>query len=246
MFPFEPIKSQKYSDTIANKIKESIFDGYYSSGDRLPSENKMAEKFGVSNVTIRQAIRILEYSGIIYTKQGADGGIFVAEADTKSVSSYFSDMLKLKRATQSDLYMARLIFEPDVAHMVALVWRDGDLEEAEKSIRRAREAFQKNDFFNARVYSISFHRLIAAITRNPVIIFTLNSVIDVLQENIVKVKFGRDFILKTIDSHEIVLGKIAARKADEARDTMRMDIKLVYDKVDAMDKPTVSKTSKMG
>ena len=140
MPPFKRLRSEKFSQEIANQIKKSIFDQTFVSGDKLPSENDMAELFGVSSATVRQAIRILESSGLLFTKQGVDGGIFVAEADPAAVSSYLSDMLKLKRVSQSDLTMTRMIFEPDVAALVATVWQDGDLNDMYDNIQQARKA----------------------------------------------------------------------------------------------------------
>ena len=75
MQPFKPLRSEKFAQEVANQIKASIFDGTYNLGDKLPSENDLAGMFGVSKVTIRQAVRILESSGILYTRQGIDGGI---------------------------------------------------------------------------------------------------------------------------------------------------------------------------
>jgi len=224
MIPFKPFRSEKFSQEVANQIKESIFNGTYVSGDKLPSESDMARQFEVSKVTVRQAIRVLENSGIVYTKQGVDGGIFVAEADTMSVSSYLSDMLKLKRVTMSDLTMARIIFEPEIAHRVAKVWEDKDLEDAEKNI--------KDKFRKSRILNLKFHRFVCNITKNPVVIFALNSVIDVLEENVLKTELDRDFIHNEIVAHRIILEKIRARKREEAHDEMREHIKIVHQKLE--------------
>lgn len=229
---FKRLRSEKFSQEVANQIKKSIFDRTYETGDKLPSESDMAGMFGVSNVTVRQAIRVLENSGILYTKQGVDGGIFVAEADASAVSSYLSDMLKLKRVTQSDLTMSRLIFEPDIASQVAQVWRDDDLEEAYLNIKQARIAFKKNDLSNTRLLNLGFHRLICSITRNPVIIFTLNSVIDVLEENVLNINLGEEFVLNEIEEHEIIIEKIKQRQIKASRDQMRRHIQKVQEKLE--------------
>ena len=192
--------------------------------------------FGVSNVTVRQAVRVLENSGILYTKQGVDGGIFVDEADATSVSSYLSDMLKLKRVTQSDLTMARSIFEPDIASMVARVWRDEDLKEAYLNIERAGMVFKKGDLSNTRMLNLAFHRLICAITRNPVIIFTLNSVIDVLEENVLTINLDKDFVLREIEAHAAIIEQIEKRNLENSREEMRKHINEVHQKLEAAHK----------
>jgi DNA-binding FadR family transcriptional regulator len=232
MQPFKRLRSEKFSQEVANQIKESIFDETYASGDKLPNESDMAAMFGVSKVTVRQAIRILESSGILYTKQGVEGGIFVAEADTTAVSSYLSDMLKLKRVNQSDLSMTRMIFEPDVAALVARVWQDKDLEEIYENLQQAKIALDRGDLKRSRLFNLSFHRFIYALTRNPVIIFTLNSVIDVLEENVLKIKLGKDFVYDEIVAHEAIIEKISLREPEESRDEMHRHIKKVHEKLE--------------
>ena len=232
MQPFKRLRSEKFSQEVANQIKESIFDETYASGDKLPNESEMAAMFGVSNVTVRQAIRILESSGILYTKQGIEGGIFVAEADTTAVSSYLSDMLKLKRVNQSDLTMTRMIFEPDVAALVARVWQDKDLDEIYENLQQAKIALNRGDLKSSRLFNLSFHRFIYALTRNPVIIFTLNSVIDVLEENVLKIKLGKDFVYDEIIAHEAIIEKISLREPEKSRNEMHRHIKKVHEKLE--------------
>lgn len=225
---FKPLRNEKFSQEVASRIKESIFDETFTPGDKLPSESKMAQAFGVSNVTVRQAIRVLESSGILYTKQGVDGGIFVAEADTTAISSYLSDMLRLKRVTMSDLTMARVIFEPEIAYHASESWKDGDLEEAEKNIKAAEDALTQKEPFNARMLNLQFHQLICNITKNPVVSFAIHSVIDVLEENAMKSKSDSDFTAAVIASHKAIVEKIRERKKEEARDEMKRHIEDVH------------------
>ena len=234
MTSFRPIKTEKFAQEVANSIKESIFDGTYESGDKLPSESELAKLFGVSKVSIRQAIRVLENSGIVYTKQGVDGGIFVSEADSVAVSSYLSDMLKLKRVSQSDLTFTRMIFEPDIASLVANVWEGDDLEAARVNIHEAQIALDRGDVGGARLLNLAFHRLFCAITRNPVIIFTLNSVIDVLEENVLNIKLDKEFVEKELEEHIVLLGMIERREADQACKEMRKHITKIHEKLEEL------------
>jgi len=240
---FKRLRSEKFSQEIANQIKASIFKETYRSGDKLPSENEMAAMFGVSNVTVRQAVRVLENSGILYTKQGVEGGIFVAEADTTAVSSYLSDMLKLKRVTQSDLTMTRLIFEPDIASLVGRVWQDRDLEESYRNIKQAEKAFKNGDLSNTRLLNLTFHRQICSLTRNPVIIFSLNSVIDVLEENVLTLTLDKNFVLKEIEAHKRIIREIENRDTEKSREEMRKHISEVHKMLEDLHQSLASKLS---
>ncbi|WP_275273416.1 FadR/GntR family transcriptional regulator [Proteus mirabilis] len=64
------ISRQKASQQILDQIKQNIYDGTYPIGEKLPSENVLADAFGVSRVPIREALGVLEASGIITSRQG--------------------------------------------------------------------------------------------------------------------------------------------------------------------------------
>lgn len=66
----------KYED-VHNWLQEKIADGTFAIHKKIPSENKLAAKFGYSRQTIRQAIRILETEGLLYRVQGS--GTYVSQ-----------------------------------------------------------------------------------------------------------------------------------------------------------------------
>ena len=67
----------RYYEIIIDDIKSMILRGELKQGDRVPSERELAEKFNVSRVPIREALKILEYMGIIDSTQG--DGTYVAK-----------------------------------------------------------------------------------------------------------------------------------------------------------------------
>ncbi len=68
----------KYSQ-IADVLKNEISDGVYSSSGKLPTENELSQRFGVSRQTIRQSISSLKADGSVYQVQGS--GTYVASTD---------------------------------------------------------------------------------------------------------------------------------------------------------------------
>lgn len=65
------VTRQKASHQVLAQLKEGISNGTFPVGEKLPSENLLAEAFGVSRVPVREALGILEVSGIISSRQGA-------------------------------------------------------------------------------------------------------------------------------------------------------------------------------
>ena len=97
----------------------------------------------------------------------------------------------------------------------------------EENIRDARVALDRGDIAEARLLNLRFHRTISNITRNPVIIFTLNSVVDVLEENISEGQSG-EFVGKTVEAHERILEKIRAGDKIAARSEMAKHVRAVH------------------
>ncbi len=128
--------------------------------------------------------------------------------------------------------MARIVFEPDIAFRVAKIWEAKDLEDVERNVQEAQIALDKDEFRRSRLLNLEFHRLVCNITKNPVVIFALNSVIDVLEENVLKTELDRDFIRDEIIAHETILEKIRSREREQAHDEMRKHIKLVHQKLE--------------
>ncbi len=116
---FKPIKQMRVSEEVAGQLKESIMVGHFKAGDRLPSERDLADDFQVSRVAIREALRSLENSGFIITRQGATGGAYVTDLTFKHLSNAFVDLFLSEKISIPELYRVRLLIEPEVARLAA-------------------------------------------------------------------------------------------------------------------------------
>jgi len=68
---FNPIKTQKISAQVAEQIRSSILAGEFTPGQKLPTERKLADVFGVSRPTVREAINMLVSAGLVMSYQGS-------------------------------------------------------------------------------------------------------------------------------------------------------------------------------
>src|ERR1700712_2146403 len=76
----------KTAEVIASQLRRQIVDGRLDPGDVLPPENQLAERFGVSRPTLREALRILETQGLLLTQQGSRFGIRVQAPRTDAIA----------------------------------------------------------------------------------------------------------------------------------------------------------------
>jgi len=70
----EPVRRTKVYEEVADRIRRLIAEGRLKAGDRLPPERELAERFGVSRTSVRDAIRALEMIGLLEPRQG-DGTV---------------------------------------------------------------------------------------------------------------------------------------------------------------------------
>src|SRR5262249_3253859 len=108
---FAPVSVARASSAIAEQIRAAILGGRLKAGDRLSPERELAEQFGVSRVTVRDALRSLEAMGLIEVKVGARGGAFVTAPTGSKVAQTMSDMMLMSVTSSEDIVEARLIVE---------------------------------------------------------------------------------------------------------------------------------------
>lgn len=116
---FKPIKKMKASDEIGQQLKDAIFKGLYSAGDKLPSERELIESFKVSRTVVREAIKGLEASGLIEIKQGAMGGAFVKLMTFERLTNVCQELFLMEKMSFAEVCDARLMIEPMVARLAA-------------------------------------------------------------------------------------------------------------------------------
>src|ERR687883_979020 len=105
---FAPVSVARASTSIADQIRQAIVTGRLNEGERLPPERELAEQFGVSRVTVRDALRGLEAMGLIEVRVGARGGAFVTVPSGSLVGQTMSDMMLMSAVTPDEIVEARL------------------------------------------------------------------------------------------------------------------------------------------
>lgn len=114
---FKPIKPQKISAQIAEQIRASILTATFSPGDKLPPERELAEQFGVSRPSIREALNILAVAGLVESHQGE--GTIVKSLIEISNGTPLAGLIKNERARALDVIEVRKCMEANTAFFAA-------------------------------------------------------------------------------------------------------------------------------
>lgn len=108
---------------VADQLRALIVTGQIRPGERLPSEASLANLFGVSRGTVREALRELSAQALVETSRGAAGGSFVTQPDPESVSEFlesrFGHMSGLDMVSLPDMLQVREMLEIPIARLAA-------------------------------------------------------------------------------------------------------------------------------
>ena len=175
----EPIKKTRVAEEVADRIRLLILEGTFPPGQPLPGERQLAERFGVSRGSIRDAFRTLETIGLLVTRHGQ--GTFPQELDVDRLVAPLASVLSYRRDMQDELLDVRRMFEPAVARVAATRVTETDLADLQRILEAQRKKLKNGR--SAIVEDTAFHQVLARATRNRVIVSIMATLNDLLVES---------------------------------------------------------------
>lgn len=153
----ETLPRRKLRDVVAERLKSYIISEDLSPGDRLPTETELAESFGVSRLSLREATKALEFLGIVEARTGV--GLTVGQIDLQRVTNHLGFHPALHRADPHQLIDSRVIIETGVLPHVArrMVDDTGIHSSLQSIVDRFSAAKKLSDWI---ALDIEFHRVL--------------------------------------------------------------------------------------
>ena len=215
----QAIERKKVSDEVFEQIKGMIVSGNWKPGDKLPSEKELTELFGVSRVTIREALKKLASYNIIETSQGR--GSFIRNME--GVSLFDNVMLSVyvnsaEESTIRDMMEFRGIVEIESVYLATQRATEEDFQKLRDNYLKMLDARGNIHLFSK--YDLEFHKYIAKMTKNIVLIKCYSVIWDFLREYF-------DRVVETIGVekgsfyHGEILRAMEDRDAKKARQLMK-------------------------
>jgi GntR family transcriptional repressor for pyruvate dehydrogenase complex len=216
----EPIRRTKVYAEVASQIHRLIAEGRLEPGDRLPPERDLAEMFGVSRTSVRDAIRVLEMRGLVEPRHGE--GTVVKQIPIDAIISPLADALAASKGLTADLFDMRRMLEPPLARVAALRATDDDIRAMVAILGRQAERVRAGGI--AIEEDNAFHYRIATAAKNQVVLRVIDVVMDLLRESRARSLQGAGRAEKSLDGHRRILSAICDRQPDEAAEAMRLHI----------------------
>lgn len=207
---------------VSSYIEKLIINGTLKPGDKLPREDILAQKFGISRLTVRESLRELEKIGLIYTKRGSKGGSFIAQINSDIVADAFSLVLAYEKTTLKELLEARKVLECSIVKIAVLRASNEDIESLDKLNKQLESVLDNQSAFVEVHYK--FHLQLALSSKNKVLITTLQSLRKLVQEYITIIPFTQENALIVSNEHKSIVDAIKKKNASLAEKLMEMHI----------------------
>ncbi len=221
----EPIRKTRLVEEIADRIRLLILDGTFAKGQALPAERALAERFGVSRGSIRDALRTLETIGLLVRRHGH--GTFPQELDVNRLIAPLASVLSYRHELQDELLDLRRMFEPAVARAAATRVTDEDIADLERILDAQRQKLTTGR--SAIVEDTAFHHVLARATRNRAVVSIMATLNDLLVESRKRTLRQKGRPGRSILGHEAVVSALRQRDAGAAAEAMREHIDQIAD-----------------
>lgn len=212
---FKPVTVDRVSQVIVDQIKLLVREGKLSNGDRLPSERDLCQRFGVSRVTVREALRVLEASGLIEIRVGARGGAFVSSPSRERLGEGLADLMTLSPLTAGHITEARTVIEVGILPFVVERATEADIASLRRMVEEGHDALDRDAY--TMNLSAAFHVGVAVCAHNPAIETLVQSfhgpmLLSLRQAQRVAPAMGR----RGTDEHAALVDAIEARDTEAA------------------------------
>ncbi|MBI4247332.1 MAG: FadR family transcriptional regulator [Candidatus Rokubacteria bacterium] len=222
-----PIKSTRIYEEIVRQIKAMIAEGRLKSGDQLPPERELAEKFVVSRTSVREALRALESLRLVEIRPGE--GTFVKGVSVEALIEPLALVMLSQREAIAELFETRRLIEPAIAALAARRATPDEIHDMERILEE-----QAKDVAAGRTgltQDAQFHTAIAAAAHNQAIMRVIHAIMDLLTQSREESLNTPGRPERSHQNHLRILDAITRRDADAAEQAMREHLTAVEELV---------------
>ncbi|MEM9052895.1 MAG: FadR/GntR family transcriptional regulator [Bacteroidota bacterium] len=230
---FSQIVFETPVDAIIRQIRELISSGQLKPGDRLPSERMLSERLGVGRTHLRDALRKLEFYGILKTMP--QSGTVVAGLGLPALQVLITDMLNLQGNDFRSLVEARVILETNIVQLAAENRNDQDLLEIQAALDAHSKKIMNGE--DAVDEDFLFHLKLADASKNSV----LKSLMLIITPDIMQYFRKHDVCGEgraevAIDQHREILNCIVDKDSHKAGESLKTHLSEISTYVKTLDK----------
>lgn len=210
-------RSGRLSEWVLHEIEKMVAEEFATPGSRLPKEADLAERFHVSRIVIREAMKILEDRGLVEVRAGRGSFTVAASPDRvkECLMRLFRDQPMPTTEEMERLLELRQVLEETIASLAAVRASEEDLTEIEAALSRMKE--DGLDLDETIAADLRFHRAVMRAAHNRYFEIVLDPLTEVFQQQI-KLTNSYD---TGWEMHHSIFQEIRARNSIGARQAVR-------------------------
>jgi len=219
---FKNIKQPRVSDQIVDQIHNLLLTRALKPGQRLPTETELADEFGVSRSTVREAFSVLEVQGVIERRKN---GTFLRKYSLNRILDAVELPRKMDHELFADLIEARIHLELQVIDLACKRVEETDLLRMETAIQ-----MMEDDLVAGRSgveADIFFHQCLAVATKNQVLAGIGRSFGQMLKETRMKTLQAPGRLAECLKEHRQIYEAVKNHDTDTARILIQEHLKVV-------------------
>lgn len=202
---------------VAQRIVRDAMRDNLTAGDLLLPERTMLEKYQTGRGTLREALRLLEFQGVIALKPGPRGGPVLQNPDASHLASTVVLLMQLKQAPFRTIVEVRNAMEPMISSLAAERMTDESLTDLKGTIEQMRE--EMNDQHSFLDANKRFHDIIAWSSGNTLFGYIIDSLLGIMDGTVLGVDYPTHRRSAILKAHEDIYLALESRDpvASEAR-----------------------------
>lgn len=225
---YQRVQPIRLGDQILAQIRAKLSTRELGPGDKLPSEREFAEQLGVSRNAVREALRVLEASGVITIQKGHTGGAFVGKGDANVIARGLSDLMHLRGSSLEQITEARYWIEEIVVRVACERHTEADLVRLEENLQAAEAAVERGERDKTLGIAIAFHIILAEATKNTLLILVMQTITGVIHD--LGIAYGIRSDPQSLRGRRAVFERVRDRNADAAVKQMAQYLEAVHER----------------
>ena len=216
------INRTRVYEEIIHQIQGLIDQGKFKNGDQLPPERELANIFGVSRYSVREAIQTLQQKGVLKTRLGS--GSFVVSGKEPSVAEILAAAIETEKGQIKEVFEFRHLIEPSMAYMAGRNASTANIKALEKIIAQQKET---SDITRLNELGEAFHLTLAESTGNSIIHSVAVRINDILSKTRTEISQDKESQARFVRGHSEILEAVKKRDPELARQKMIQHLNLI-------------------
>jgi GntR family transcriptional repressor for pyruvate dehydrogenase complex len=208
---------------VAQRIVQDSLRNGLGAGDMLESERAMLEKYQTGRGTLREALRLLEFQGVIRLKPGPRGGPILQNPDAAHLGSTLVLLMQLRSAPFRDVIEMRTAVEPMISRLAASRMTEEDLAELRATVDQMRDEI--DDQYSFLDANKRFHDIIAWSSGNVLFGYVVESLLGIMDGTVIGADLPSHRREAILQAHVEIYQVLESRDPDAAEALMREHIR---------------------